>query len=57
MLMERLTVTNPAVMHVLCAMTKALNQHCIARSGLPHDDDIILLVIVEVLGVVLCFAT
>ena len=39
--MEQQTVTNPAVVHGLCAMTK--QQH-IARSGLPHDDDIILLV-------------
>ena len=34
-------MTNPAVIHGLCAMAK---QQCIARSGSPHDDDIILLV-------------
>ena len=41
-LMEQPTVTSPAVMHGLYAIKSAM--YC-SQSGLPHDDDIILLVI------------
>ena len=43
-------VMNPAATNsaCLCAMTNHLNQQCIARSGSPHDDaGIILLVVVQ----------
>ena len=35
MLMEQQTVTNPAVIHDLCAMTKTLHQQCMLAQAHP----------------------